>query len=362
MNVIIDKDIPFIKGVLEKVAVDVKYLSYNEINAEIVSDADALIIRTRTKCNKNLLEKSKVKFIATATIGYDHIDTEYCNRNNIKWTNASGCNALSVTQYMSSVFCYLSKKKNIDLRNKTIGIVGVGNVGTRIAKLAQSFGMKVLLNDPPRARNEGKTDFVSLTEIAEKADIISFHPFLHLDGEDKSYHLADEAFFQLLKKRPIIINASRGEVIKTEALKEAMEKNLVSDVVLDCWENEPAIDTELLKKVTIATPHIAGYSTDGKANATMQSVRAASQFFNLGIDNWEPEELPQGINHNFESENDCDFLLKTYSIEEDMRKLIESPVDFEKLRSTYPVRREPKAYKNKLPEGFEEKFPVFFEE
>ncbi len=360
MKIIIDKNIPYIKGVFEVVA-DVEYLSYKEMTPEAVCDADALITRTRTKCNRNLLGGSKVKFIATATIGYDHIDTEFCAENDIQWANAPGSNALSVTQYMASVLLFLAKKNKFDLCEKTLGIVGVGNVGSRVVKLADSFGMKVLLNDPPRARKEGNEAFVSLAEIAEKADIIAFHPFLNFDGIDKTYHLADTDFFNSLKRKPIIINASRGEVVDNQALKSAMKSGLVADVVLDCWENEPNIDLELLEKVAIATPHIAGYSADGKANATMQSVQSVSRFFNLGLDDWQPSELPKGLDGDFSSLSFTDFFKKTYDILAESNFLKSSLETFEQQRSNYPVRREPKAYLGNLPKGIEEKFGVFFE-
>lgn len=359
MKIIIDKNIPYIKGALDGKA-EVEYLTYKEMTPEAVRDADALIIRTRTKCNHQLLDGSKVKFIATATIGYDHIDTQYCDENGIKWTNAPGCNALSVTQYMASVLIYLAEENNFELSSKTLGIVGVGNVGSRVAKLAEGFGMKVLLNDPPRARVEGDAQFVTLQEIAEQADIIAFHPFLNFDGIDKTFHLADENFFKSLKRKPIIINASRGEVVDNIALKNAMKKGLVADVVLDCWENEPEIDLELLAKVAIATPHIAGYSADGKANATTQSVQAVSRFFNLGLDNWQPSKLPPGLDLNFKNHSIVDFFKETYDIVSESNHLKSSPQTFEQQRSNYPVRREPKAYLGYLPEGFEERFGVFF--
>ena len=359
MKIIIDKNIPYIKGAFDRIT-EVEYMTHKEMTPEAVRDADALIVRTRTACNQDLLEGSHVKFIATATIGYDHIDTKYCDENSIKWANAPGCNALSVTQYMASTLCHLAKKNNFDLSSKIIGIVGVGNVGSRVEKLAKSFGMKVLLNDPPRARQEGTKNFITLKEIAAQADIIAFHPFLNINGIDKTFHLGDDEFFHSLKHKPIIINASRGEVVKNSALRNAMEDGLVSEVVLDCWENEPDIDLELLRNVTIATPHIAGYSADGKANAAMQSVQSVSRFFNLGRDDWQPDELPQGMNVDFKNHTFSEFFLQTYNILSDNNLLKSSPDTFELQRSQYPVRREPKAYRGNCPEGFEKKFGVFF--
>ena len=363
MKIIIDSYIPYIQGVFDSAA-DVAYLPFAKINTQNVHDADALIIRTRTRCDEKLLKNSKVKFIASATIGYDHIDAEYCRKNNIQWTNAPGCNAVSVVQYLASVLSFLVRKNNFELASKTIGIVGVGAVGSKIAELAKSFGMRVLLNDPPRARHEKGMKFAPLTQICEEADVITFHTLLNTSGEDKTYHLANEHFFDSLKKKPIIINSARGEIIETKALLKAIHKEKVSDVVLDCWENEPNANCKLLHKSAIATPHIAGYSADGKANAATFSVQAVSKFFSLGLDNWQVPNLPSACSFDFSQTNDAiDFFLKTYDIEADSLRLKKSPETFENQRSNYLFRREPKAYFSQLNDDFrkdfEQQFKVF---
>lgn len=365
MKIIIDSYIPYIQGVFDFVA-DVEYLPYKQMTPEAVRNADALIVRTRTRCDEKLLKGSKVKFIASATIGYDHIDAEYCRANNIQWTNAPGCNAVSVAQYIASVLCFLKDRNNFDFSQKTIGIIGVGAVGSKIASLSQSFGMRVLLNDPPRARREKRDDFVSLRKICEESDIITFHTLLNVSGEDKTYYLANEDFFNLLAKKPIIINAARGEIVETQALLKAIEEEKVSDVVLDCWENEPKVNLDLLYKTVLATPHIAGYSADGKANAATYSVQAVSRFFSLGLDHWKVEDLPEPYPLDFSLMDEaCGFLLKTYDVEEDSLRLKFSPGDFENQRSNYPFRREPKAYLSLLNErfraDFEKRFKVFVE-
>ena len=356
MKIIIDSYIPYIQGVLDSAA-DVVYLPHSEITAETVRCADALIIRTRTKCDEKLLKGSRVKFIASATIGYDHIDADYCRANNIVWTNAPGCNALSVVQYIASALCFLSKKNDFDLAQKTIGIVGVGAVGSKIAELAAGFGMNILLNDPPRARREGSEKFVSLMQICKQADIISFHTPLNISGKDCSLHLANAHFFNSLKKKPIIINAARGEIVDTKAILEAKNANQVSDLVIDCWEKEPTVDCELLHKTELATPHIAGYSADGKANTTAYAVRAVSGFFALGLNDWQVPALPAPYTLDFSNTNKAaDFFLKTYDIETDSMLLKHSPESFEKQRSNYPFRREPKAYISMLNADFRENF------
>ncbi len=347
MKIIIDNKIPYIKGALEPFA-EVVYLPGNQTTADAVKDADALITRTRTKCNKEILEGSSVRFIATATIGFDHIDTEFCKEAGIEWTNAPGCNAESVNQYIASALLSWAMKYRIDLKDKTIGIVGVGNVGSRVAKTCKILGMNVLLNDPPRERKEGAENFVSLKTIQKEADIITFHVPLNLDGEDATYHLVNDSFIQELNKKPLLINSCRGEVFDTQAINNAIDKKEISGAIIDCWENEPKIDLELLNKVDFGTPHIAGYSKDGKANGTKMSVQAVSRFFNLGIDNWEPNEIELPENTIIEIDGVqrreysilAEAILSTYDINNDFDALRSSPELFEKLRGDYPVRRE----------------------
>ncbi len=351
MKIIIDDKIPYIKGALEPFA-EVIYLSGKATTSDIVKDADALITRTRTICNKELLSGSGVKFIATATIGYDHIDTSYCKKAGIKWTNAPGCNAESVNQYIASALFSWSMRKRESLEGKTIGIVGVGNVGSKVARTCETLGMKVLLNDPPRERIEGQEKFTSLQRIQEEADIITFHVPLNTIGEDATFHMVNEIFLQKLRKEPLIINSCRGEVFDTEAVYNALEANDISGVILDCWENEPEIDLELLNLAEIGTPHIAGYSKDGKANGTKMSVQAISRFFNLGIDSWQPVgvELPKNTVVEIDGSQRREYsilaeaILSTYDIENDDEALREAPHLFEKLRGDYPVRREFDSY------------------
>jgi len=347
MKIVADNNIPFLKGVLEPFA-EVTYLPGKEITAKVIKEADALIIRTRTNCNAKLLEGSAVKFIATATIGFDHIDTGYCASRGINWTNAPGCNSGSVMQYLAAALAHLSEKYAFEYKDKTIGIVGVGNVGSKVARLASALGMNILLNDPPRMRREGKEDFVSLREIQEKADIISFHVPLNKEGTDKTYHLFDENFLERIKADTIIMNTSRGEVVKTEVLKKGLKKEKIKAAVVDVWEKEPDIDLELLELVDIGTPHIAGYSTDGKAMGTALSVQAISRFFGFGLDKWYPEDIPsvpdkelkmncRGLSRQ-EIVNKA--ILTTYDLLKDDTTLRNSPETFEKQRAEYSVRRE----------------------
>jgi len=347
MKIIIDNKIPYIKGVLEPYA-EVVYLPGNLTTSDAVRDADALVTRTRTICSRQVLEASKVKFIATATIGFDHIDTSYCQSAGIGWTNAPGCNAESVNQYIASALFSYSIRKGLDLKAKTIGIVGVGHVGSRIAKTCKTLGMKVLLNDPPRERQEGSSQFVSLQTIRQHSDIISFHVPLNRGGVDNTYHMVDEQFLEKPNRKPLIINTCRGEAFDTQAVYAAIQAGVLSGLIIDCWENEPELDLKLLKLADYGTSHIAGYSKDGKANGTKTSVRAISKFFDLGIDEWEPPgvEPPGNPIISLDGKNQTEHsilaeaILSTYGIEGDDRALRENPQLFEQLRGDYPVRRE----------------------
>ena len=349
MKVIADDKIPFLKGVLESEGIEVTYLAGAKTTADDVAAADALITRTRTKCNEALLENSAVKFIATATIGFDHIDTDYVESKGIHWTNAPGCNSSSVAQYLTSLLLNLAVKHNFSLAGKVLGVVGVGYVGKKVAAVGKALGMEVLLNDPPRARAEGGENFVDLSVIAEKADIITIHVPLEFEGIDKTFHLADRDFLAHLNNQQFLVNASRGEVVDNSALREALKAKSIAGAVLDVWENEPEIDLELLKLLDYATPHIAGYSTDGKANGTSMSVNAMAKFFNLSerLQKWYPETVPVPEKTVIECpangslEEKLLFVVsQSYNIADDTTRLRNTPQEFEKLRGNYPLRRE----------------------
>lgn len=346
MKVIVDNKIPFIEGIIEKLngiyGNEVVYVPGMKFTPEIVRDADALIIRTRTHCNKELLEGSKVKFIATATIGYDHIDTEYCDKAGISWTNAPGCNSGSVAQYIQSALLLLEKERGFQLKGKCIGVVGIGNVGSKVCRVAQSLGMKVLMNDLPRADKEANAAFTDLETIAKECDVITFHTPLNKEGKYKTYHLADTGFFKSLKKKPIIINTSRGEVTETSALLYALSNKLISEAIIDVWENEPKISLELLGKVFLGTPHIAGYSADGKANATRMSLESLCRFF--GIDSAFNIQPPAPENSVIKASTEAEAYLQMYNPQRDSAALKANPELFEQLRGDYPLRREKEAY------------------
>ncbi len=337
--VVIDDKIPFIKGVFENCA-DVRYIKGSAINAECVRDADALIVRTRTMCDESLLRGSNVKCVLTATIGYDHIDTEYCEKNNIYWKNAEGCNALAVQQYVVSALSYLCRKQRNNLQNLTLGIVGVGHVGITVKNFADALGIKYLLCDPLKAKIDKSNIYVSLDEIAEKCNAITFHTPLTFDGECPTFHLADKSFLQSLKKSPILINAARGEVFDTQAIIDARKQGLCSALAIDCWEQEPQINRELLALADVATPHIAGYSADGKANATMACISEMIKFFDLKMDMPSYPQLPIPKNQEIDFQCYEQLFCAVYDIAADSATLKQHPEDFEKMRSEYNLRRD----------------------
>ncbi|MBQ7730652.1 MAG: DUF3410 domain-containing protein [Lentisphaeria bacterium] len=366
MLIVADSKIPYLEGVFEPYA-DMRYLDPGEITPETVRDADALIVRTRTKCDAALLEHSRVRILATATIGTDHIDTDWCNLHGVVWRNAAGCNAASVAQYMTSALLRVSLRHGVDLRGKTIGIVGCGNVGTKVAAAAAALGMNVLLNDPPRVRWEKLTGFVDLETIQREADFITLHvPLWGAEyGPDRTEHLADEAFFRGLKRKPFFFNASRGDVVDEPALKAAIRTGRISGAVLDVWHNEPEIDHELLSLVDFATPHIAGYSADGKANGTAMAVEAVVKdcfwinysYLALGPMRESIQQVKADILAKIPAPAHsvitlepasphplADAVFASYDIAADDAALRAAPEDFEAQRGSYRVRREFPAY------------------
>lgn len=364
MKIVADNTVPFLKGIAEPFA-EVVYLDSKAFTPEAVRDADALIVRSIDKCTRELLEGSRVRLITTATIGFDHIDTHYCEEAGITWRNAPGCNAASVAQYVLVSLIAIALRRGESLAGKTIGIVGVGHVGSIVARYAEAWGMRVLLNDPPRAAVEGDGAFVPLETIKKEADIVTLHVPLTREGQYATYHLADADFFGRLRRKPWFVNSCRGAVMDTAALIQAKRAGQVGELVIDCWENEPAISPELLELTTIATPHIAGFSADGKANGTRACLRAISEFFNVEVERLkevtppEPADpvidlsafadhrLERAVLRTFESPSTMakgDGDLQDSNIWRIDRALRESPERFEWFRAHYDHPREPRAY------------------
>lgn len=339
MKIVADIDVPFLTGVLEPYG-EVVYKTGMAITHEDVVDADALILRTRTICNAELLEGSSVKLIATATIGTDHVDFDYCNSHGIQVQNAAGCNAGGVMQYVFSALFGVAARKGIKIEGSTIGIIGVGNVGKKIEQMAQYLGFNVLRYDPPRAEAEGPEGFCSLEYLLENSQIVTMHVPLN----ETTRNMANEAFFALMQPGSIFINAARGEVVDEEAFMLALPKFGAS--VIDTWNNEPNINVDLVEMVDIATPHIAGYSYQGKQMGTAMAVRAVAHHF--GIEPLydffpadEPDHEPvlldlKGKNHG----QIAAVFQYNYPIFTDDFRFRMEPEKFEKLRSEYQYRRE----------------------
>ncbi len=277
-RVIADANIPFLTELLGD-SVELIRLAPTDITAETMREADALITRTRTRCDARLLDGSRCRFIATATIGTDHIDFPYCASRGITVASAPGCNAPAVAQYvLASALRLIGDRRPEEL---TLGIVGVGHVGSIVERWARGLGFRLLLCDPPREEAEGCDRFVSLGEIARRADIITFHTPHTLTGPYATHHLADSSFFSSLERQPIIINSARGPITDTTALLDAIDAGKVGSVVIDCWEGEPDINLDLLDNAAYATPHIAGYSAEGKARASLMAARALADHFGI---------------------------------------------------------------------------------
>ncbi|MBN1651264.1 MAG: 4-phosphoerythronate dehydrogenase [Bacteroidales bacterium] len=355
MKIIADHKIPFLKGALEPFA-DIVYVPGGAIDPKMLSDADALLIRTRTLCNQALLKDAKLKYIATATIGYDHIDTDFCLEKKIKWSNAPGCNSGSVMQYMAAALVRLSMKFNFKFSEKTLGIIGYGHVGSKVAQLAKTLGFRVLINDPPLHRAGKLKNHTPLEQLKAQSDILTLHVPLNKSGRDKTLYMVDDSFLKSLKPSGIIINTSRGNIIVNQHLKEALQNKQIGGAVLDVWENEPQIDTELLEIVDFATPHIAGYSVDGKANGTAMSVQALSDFFGFGLKNWFPNPIPKPARSQYiidgtaqtNQEILSEIILSTYDILDDDKRLRGSVHTFENQRGEYPLRFEFTNYRIQL--------------
>lgn len=337
-KVVIDDHIPFIKGIPEALGFSTSYVKGADIAPADVKDADALIVRTRTHCCRELLEGSAVKFIVTATIGYDHLDTAYLDSAGIEWTNCPGCNASSVAQYVRSSLLLLARAGVLSLDPSCkVGIVGVGHVGTLVADVCRSLGCSVLLCDPPRAAR-GEQGFVPMSDIEAQCDVVTFHVPLTRDGSCPTFHLGDAAFFARLRRKPVVFNTSRGAVVDNEAWVSALDTGQIRAAVVDTWEHEPDVSRALLQRAFIATPHIAGYSADGKANATRMALTALCRYFGVQPRfKVSPPSLPAGLVPAATAEERA---LQLYNPMRDSVPLKEHPERFEDMRNHYPLRRE----------------------
>lgn len=356
MKIVADQNIPYVKECFSSLG-EVIVLPGRQFTSQQIADADILLVRSVTPVNKNLLEGSRVRFVATATIGFEHIDLDYLNQRGIGFASAPGSNANSVAEYIVAALLALGNKHNIRLAGKRIGIIGVGNVGSRVAHKCTALGMQVVLNDPPLQRQTQNPIYRPLNELMD-CDFITLHTPLTKTGQDKTYHLADETFFAAMKNKAFFLNTSRGSVHETNALKKALTQKKLAGAVLDVWENEPNVDPELLRIVDISTPHIAGYSFDGKVAGLMMIYQAACAFFKKTpqytihdflppptipeitlSEEWLQQDVQDTVHH---------IVQLIYPIGRDdfnMREILMIPPEqrgtfFDKLRKEYPTRRE----------------------
>jgi erythronate-4-phosphate dehydrogenase len=354
MRIVVDENMPYGFEAFSTLG-DVISMPGRSIDPAAAANADILAIRSITTVNAALLEGSRVRFVGTATIGEDHVDKAYLEARGIGFSSAPGCNANSVGQYVTAALLELAEAHAFRLRGTTLGIVGVGNVGSRVLKKASAMGLSCVLNDPPLERKTGDSAYRPLDEILD-CDIVTMHVPLTREGPDATYHLVDEAFVRRMKPGSILINTARGAVADGAALKRALADGHLKACVLDVWENEPTVDLELLEQTFISTPHIAGYSFDGKVNGTRQIYEAACAF--LGVPPaWDPSpllpapECPEvHVNGAAEEPEGVlrDAVRRVYDIRNDdkaMRGLLHAPETehgafFDRLRKEYPRRRE----------------------
>ena len=340
LKIVADSNIPFLKGVFEPYA-DMVYIDGLNIGRQDVRDADALIIRTRTRCNESLLGDSRISMIATATIGTDHIDFGFCDSRGIEVHNSQGCNAGGVMQYVFSALYGTASRKSIKLDHPVMGIIGVGNVGKKIEHLARYLGFDVLRCDPPRAAKEGPEGFCSLEYLLMNSAIVTLHTPL----DETTRRMADSDFFSLMRPGSFFINAARGEIVDEAALMEAIPK--LGPVIIDTWNHEPDINTALMDMVDIATPHIAGYSYQGKLNGTASAVQAVARHFGIEAlydfypEYDEKEHAPVHLDLKGKNQGEITSVFQyNYPIFTDDFMFRMAPENFERLRSEYHYRRE----------------------
>lgn len=339
---------------------DAVVIEGRSITADHLLDAHILATRSTTRIDADLLDGSAVRFVGTATIGTDHMDIGYLEAAGIRWCYSPGCNANSVSEYVTAALLCLANRHGFTLAGKTIGVVGVGNVGSLVVRKAEVLGLTVLQNDPPRERDEPPDrhpPFVSLDQVVSESDIVTFHVPLTDNGPDPTYHMAGAQLFGSLKPGCIYLNCARGAVNDTDALLAAMDGRHVAHAVIDTWEPEPAYRYELLRRADIATPHIAGHSFEGKVGGTEMVYREACAFLGRKPE-WSPEELlPEPIVPHIEIDADgrrdetvlWDIVRQVYDIESDDSRLRDIPdpsadasraAHFDGLRRSYPMRRE----------------------
>ena len=348
MKILVDENMPYARDLFSRLG-EVKAVPGRPIPVAELADADALMVRSVTKVNGGLLQGTGIKFVGTATAGTDHVDEAFLQQAGIAFSAAPGCNAVAVVEYVFSSLLMLAERDGFALQDRTVGIVGVGNVGGRLQARLEAFGVRTLLCDPPRADRGDDGDFRSLDELVREADVLTFHTPLFKDGPYKTLHLADDALLSRLKPGTILINACRGPVVDNAALLQHLQAGQALSVVLDVWEPEPDLNVDLLNLVDIGTAHIAGYTLEGKARGTTQVFEAFSDFLGkrqqVALDTLLPApEFGRITLHGPLDQSTLKRLVHlVYDVRRDdalLRKVAGTPGEFDKLRKNYLERRE----------------------
>lgn len=365
LKIVADEKIPFVKDAFSSLG-ECRLFPGRSIKSEHLKRADLLLVRSVTPVNQDLLKGTSVKMVASATIGFDHIDLDYLTGHQIQFAHSPGGNAKSVAEYVMVAILEFTLKNGKALEDLSLGVVGIGNIGSIVVEMGMGLGLTVLKNDPLLAENSGDNSYFPLDKILQ-CDIITLHVPLTKSGRHKTHHLFDEATINKLQPSALLINTSRGPVVDNLALKEALINQRISAAVLDVWENEPNIDLELLNHVFIATPHVAGYSLDGKANCTNLVYQKVCEFFGLEPTWIVKDSLPEIGNSIIEINNtdtsDVESLHQImeniYSIKQDNLRMRSSLFEsqnnaaneFDRLRNNYPIRREFWNYHVSVPES-----------
>lgn len=333
------------------------------IGPDDLRQADALIVRSKTNVDQRLLARSHVGFVGTATAGYDHIDIDYLRERDIAWCAAPGCNANSVAEYVVTALCCLANRHHLTLDRRVLGVIGCGQVGSRVVEKTRSLGMNALRNDPPLEIATEDSGFVSIEDVLHQADAITLHVPLTKSGQFPTYRMVDSHFFEHLKPGCIFLNTARGEIVDSEMLLFALHHGAPAHAVLDVWQSEPFLSEQLIEKVDLATPHIAGYSFEGRLGGTAAVYREACNFFEIQP-KWTPNEglFPKSAEITLDARGKSDESVlyeaarAAYEIEGDDKALRQgSKTDdaarashFDMLRRQYPDRREFTAVRVKL--------------
>ncbi|CAM2797298.1 4-phosphoerythronate dehydrogenase [Vibrio rarus] len=349
MKIVIDENMPYAKALFSQLG-EVVALSGRTITADDLVDVDALMIRSVTKVNEQLLAKAnKLRFVGTATAGYDHLDQQALQQKGVAYTHAPGCNKVGVAEYVISSLMVLAQQQGFSIFDKTVGIVGAGQVGSYLAHCLQAIGIKVLLNDPFKEAEGDSRQFTPLDTLLAQSDVISLHTPITRQGEHPTHHLIDEGRLQQMTSQQILINAARGPVVDNEALKLRLQQGDGFTAVLDVFEFEPQVDLELLPLLAFATPHVAGYGLEGKARGTTMIFNSFCQHINSDLSANAADLLPVApvpqmhLSTEWDEATLHNLTQLIYDVRKDdalFRRKIGQAGSFDKMRKEYWDRRE----------------------